>query len=48
VRGGGALPAAQLRCLGVTHEMLVAPAEQVWDDPAFVLIATDRAQLIHA
>ena len=23
VRGGGALPAAQLRCLGVTHEMLV-------------------------
>jgi hypothetical protein len=35
VRGGGALPAAQLRCLGVTHEMLVAPAEQVWDDPVF-------------
>ena len=35
VRGGGALPAAQLRCLGVTHEMLVAPAGQVWDDPVF-------------
>jgi hypothetical protein len=48
VRGGGALPAAQLRCFGVTHKMLVALAEQVWDDPASVLTATDRAQLIHA